>query len=163
MITTLDRFPGHVAGEPYLLTREEFITFLGLKETYDAILAALRTRREHWVSFRREEPQALWAALAAHEASRTFDRESDYCASAMAVKTEDMLTPDENGYATHAPMLWQYESTSSTFFLAIEYRQTNEFDVLPEPKFSVTIPAERDQPGRSHYQALRRGGTYRDF
>jgi hypothetical protein len=156
MTTTLDRFPGHVAGEPYLLTREEFITFLGLKETYDAILAALRTRREHWVSFRR-------AALAAHEASRTFDRESDYCASAMAVKTEDMLTPDENGYATHAPMLWQYESTRSTFFLAIEYRQTNEFDVLPEPKFSVTIPVERDQPGRRHYQALRRGGTYRDF
>jgi hypothetical protein len=81
----------------------------------------------------------------------------------MAIKTEDMLTPDENGYAKHAPMLWQYESTSSTFFLAIEYRQTNEFDVLPEPKFWVAIPAERDQPGRSHYQALRRGGTYRDF
>jgi hypothetical protein len=34
---------------------------------------------------------------------------------------------------------------------------------LPEPIFSVTIPVNRDQPGRNHYEALRRGGSYRDF
>lgn len=33
---------------------------------------------------------------------------------------------------------------------------------LPPPIFRVTIPAERDQPGRYHYERLRGGGTYCD-
>ena len=107
------------------------------------------------------EQQAFWAAIASFEAMRRFQKDADFCDSCLVMEKEYKgIQQVERG----APMEFFYESTSGTIFKAYEWRQTeDEPATLPEPAFFVSIPVNRDQPGRSHYESLRRGGTYRDF
>jgi hypothetical protein len=161
------QFADHVAGEPYSLTREEFVRFAGLQEDYEAFLDVLQRKAAggrlpgngHNYA---PEVQAFWAAIASLEAMRKFQQDdgTSFCESGLAMEIEG-----------GAPMDWFYESTSGTRFKVLEWRE-EQYDrpedsytiiELPEPIFSVTIPANRDQPGRSHYEAIRRGGSYRDF
>lgn len=159
-------FPDHVAGDPYVLTRGEFLRFAGLLEDFQVFLKVLQQKAaggrlpENGHNY---EPiqQAFWATIASFEAMRRFQPETDCCNSFLRI---------EAGYcaAGQSQMEWKYESTSGTKFTVIEWRRYREQDsetgaVLPMPIFTVTIPAYRDQPGRSHYEALRRGGTYREF
>ena len=156
------QFPGHVAGEPYSLTREEFVTFAGLNEGYQAFLGVIRQQAAGCLlpgNGHNYEPeiQAFWAAVASFEAMRRFQQDAGFCESYLVMEIE-----------RGAPMEWFYESTSGTVFKAFEWRKYNdqtedEPATLPEPGFFVSIPVNRDQPGRSHYEAIRRGGTYRDF
>lgn len=163
--TPADQFPSHVAGEPYSLTRKEFIQFAGLQEDYKAFLKVLQQKatggRQPGNGHNYQpEQQAFWAAIASFEAMRQFQQDAGFCESYLAMEIERC-----------ASMEWFYESTSGTRFKALEWREKqydrpdSTFTIieLPEPMFVVVIPANRDQPGRSHYEALRRGGTYRDF
>jgi hypothetical protein len=168
MTTTTDQFPDHVAGDPYCLNREEFIRFAGLQEDYDAFLKVLQQKAAGGRlpgNGHNYEPecQAFWAAIASFEAMRRFHSDSDCCDSFFSM---------EVGHNAAGPsqIEWSYESTSGTTFAATEWRKyndpTSEEDepaTLPEPMFVVQIPATRDTPGRTHYEALRRGGSYRDF
>jgi hypothetical protein len=159
------QFADHVAGEPYSLTREEFIQFAGLQEDYKAFLQVLQQKAaggrlpgngHNYVP----EVQAFWAAIASFEAMRKFQQDADFCESCLVMEIE-----------RGAPMDWSYQSTSGTRFKVLEWREEqhdrpeDSYTIieLPEPIFSVTIPVNRDQPGRNHYEALRRGGSYRDF
>jgi hypothetical protein len=159
------QFPDHVAGEPYSLTREEFVRFAGLQEDYEAFLDVLQRKAAggrlpgngHIYA---PEVQAFWAAIASFEAMRKFQQNASFCESGLAMEIE-----------RGAPMDWFYESTSGTRFKVLEWREW-EYDrpedtftiiELPEPIFAITIPVDRDQPGRTHYEALRRGGSYCDF
>ena len=164
---TAYQFPGHVAGEPYSLTREEFAKFAGLDEDYKAFLGAIQQRaaggRLPGNGHRFEpEQQALWAAIASFEAMRRFQDDMSSCDSSLYM---------EVGLSSAGPcqMKWRYSSYSGTVFTVIESRKYNdpasedEAATLPEPMFLVVIPATRDQPGRTHYEAVRRGGSYRDF
>lgn len=159
-------FPNHVAGANYALTREEFLRFAGLLEDFQAFLELLQQKAAggrlpgNGHNYKPIQ-QAFWATIASFEAMRRFQPESDSCYSSLGM---------EAGYcaAGQSQMEWRYTSTSGTTLFAKEWREYIEQDseigaVLPEPMFVVTIPADRDQPGRSHYEALRRGGTYRDF
>ena len=161
-IVNADQFPGHVAGEPYSLTREEFIQFAGLQEDCKAFLEVLQQKAAggrlpgNGHNYQPEQ-QAFWAAIASFEAMRRFQKDADFCDSYLVMEVE-----------RGAPMEFFYESTSGTIFKAYEWRKYNdqtedEPATLPEPAFFVSIPVNRDQPGRSHYESLRRGGTYRDF
>jgi hypothetical protein len=161
-------FPDHIAGDPYVLTRGEFLRFAGLLEDFQAFLQVLQRRAaggrlpENGHNYEPEQ-QAFWAAIASFEAMRRFEPESYVCNSSLHMDAGSDVV-------RHSEMEWCYESTSGTFFKAIEWREYNDQDLiiepaelLPEPMFTVTIPADRDQPLRSHYEALRRGGTYREF
>ena len=157
-------FPDHVAGNPYVLTRGEFLRFAGLLKDFQGFLKLLQQQAAGGRlpgNGHNYEPiqQAFWATIASFEAMRRFQPESASCNSFLGMET---------GYyaAGQSQMEWKYESTSGTILFTKEWREYIEQDteaVLPEPIFTVTIPADRDQPGRSHYEALRRGGTYRDF
>lgn len=162
-----NNFPNHVAGDPYVLTREQFLRFTGLLEDFQAFLEVLQQQAAggrlpgNGHNYEPEQ-QAFWAAIASFEAMRRFQPGSYVCNSSLYMDAgSDAAGPSQ--------MEWRYESTSGTSFKAIEWREYNDQDSiiepaeLPEPLFAVTIPADRDQPGRSHYEALRRGGTYRDF
>lgn len=148
----------HQPGEPYLLTREQFIQFLGQAETYQQLLAGFAGPGAH-----RAEQRAFWATLAAFEASREFNPlEGGCCGSDLIMDTHD----------NQATMAWAYQTTSGTLIEAIEPRECGtEPDMgypgvrcgdLPAPTFRVTIPEDRDQPGRYHWKQLRQGGTYCD-
>jgi hypothetical protein len=93
---------------------------------------------------------------------RTFNPNAESCSSRLSMDTQSAVTAEHIGCV----MRWEYTSTSGTVFFAEEareYQLESEYqcsDELPAPVFMVTIPAERDQPGRSHYEQLRSGGTY---
>lgn len=168
--TTTDQFPGHVAGDPYCLNREEFIRFAGLQDDYDAFLKVLQQKAASGRlpgNGHNYEPeiQAFWAAIASPEAMRTFNPNAESCSSRLSMDTQSAVTAEHIGCV----MRWEYTSTSGTRFFAEEareYQLESEYqcsDELPAPVFMVTIPATRDTPGRTHYEALRRGGSYRDF
>lgn len=143
---TLD-FPRHVAGEPYILTREQFAAFASISLPDDdadevAVIAA------------------FWAGIAAFEARRVFNRHSSLCYSDLAMSTEG------RGF-----MRWEYHTTSGTVLHASEWREMLPQPIpgyngpeysweAPEPIFQVTIPADRDQPGWYCYDQLRNGGAY---
>ena len=68
-------------------------------------------------------------------------------------------------------MEWEYRTTSGTLLRAVQHREYETeaapgypgsqcTDRLPAPAFTVTIPADRDQPGRYHWKRLRNGGAY---
>ena len=135
-----DIFADHIPGQPYELTREQFCRFADLPNV---------------------EGPDLWAAIASFEARRRFNPFSDLCSSELAMDT------DENSGA----MYWWYCSTSGTELEIIEYREfTTEpapgypgqecSGEVPAPSYRVTIPAERDEPGRYHWQQIREGGSY---
>jgi hypothetical protein len=163
---TACQFPGHVAGEPYSLTREQFAKFAGLDADYKAVLGAIKQRaaggRLPGNGHRFEpEQQALWAAIASFEAMRRFQEDMCSCDSSLYME----VGPNSAG---PTQMKWRYSSYSGTVFTVIESRKYNDASedeqaTLPEPMFLVVIPATRDQPGRTHYEAIRRGGSYRDF
>lgn len=165
---TIFVFPDHVAGNPYVLTREEFLRFAGLLEDFQAFLELLQQKAAggrlpgNGHNYEPEQ-QAFWATIASFEAMRRFQP---------GARCNSFLNMEAGIDASGAcQMEWSYESTSGTTFFASELREYEyeeqdsmlESAQLPEPEFTVTIPADRDQPGRSHYEALRRGGTYRDF
>jgi hypothetical protein len=163
---TADKFPGHVAGEPYSLTREEFVRFAGL-EDYNIFLAVLQQKAVGGMlpgNGHNYEPeiQAFWAAIASFEAMRRFQKDSGCCDSFLCMEVG-------RNAAGPSQMEWRYESTSGTTFVATEWREYNdpasedEPATLPEPMFVVVIPVNRDEPGRSHYEAIRSGGSFRDF
>jgi hypothetical protein len=167
MTTTTDQFPDHVAGDPYCLNREEFIRFAGLQEDYDAFLKVLQQKAASGRlpgNGHNYEPecQAFWAAIASFEAMRRFHSDSDCCDSWFCMEAS-------RDAAGSCKLEYRYESTSGTTFTALECRKYNgpasEFEpvTLPEPMFVVCIPDTRDMAGRTHYEALRRGGSYRDF
>lgn len=165
--TTTDQFPGHVAGEPYVLTREEFVRFTGIVDDYNAFLEALqrqaaggrlpRTKHNY-----EPEQQAFWAAIASFEAKRRFQSDMPSCKSFIDVQVGE-------GSVGPAEMMWYYDSSSGTEFRAIECRKYNDYlsendpATLPEPMFIVKIPEGRDQPGRTHYEAIRCGRSYCEF
>lgn len=152
-------FPGHVAGQPYVLTREQFAQFAGLAPSIQAIAQGLDARA---AALCQEEPDprvAFWAAIAAFEAGRTFNPLAGGCSSELQMDTEK-----------GGQMRWEYISTSGTRMVATEWRECDtrptpgypgvECGELPRPAFQVLIPEERDQPGRYHWEQLRSGGTY---
>ena len=144
----------HVPGQPYELTRAQFIQFLGAAETYAALLAVFEGHRA--------QERAFWATLAAFEAQRVFNPFDGYCASQLGSVTG----------VGQCPLRWEYTSTSGTTFEAWEPREYStqpapgypgeECADLAPPSFTVTIPAERDVPGRYHHDRLASGGTYCD-
>ena len=145
----------HIPGQPYELTRAQFIQFLGASSVYDALLPVFEGHRA--------EQRAFWATLAAFEALRTFNPFDGYCVSQLGSVTG----------VGQCPLRWEYTSTSGTTFEAWEPREYSTqaspgypgeecgMD-LPAPTFTVTIPAERDVPGRYHHDRLASGGTYCD-
>lgn len=156
-------FTDHQPGQPYQLTREQFLQFAGLAPMAAAFAAAMEVDADR----RGQEPhripeRAFWAAVASFEASREFNPLMGGCGSDLAMDTHG----DRPGC-----MVWRYWTTSGTIIEAAEsrnflkapdagypgWRCTGD---LPEPAFMVTIPAERDQPGRYHYEQLRSGGSY---
>jgi hypothetical protein len=133
-------FENHQPGEPYVLTREQFIRFVGLPVATEADVKV-----------------AMWAAIASWEARRTFNPLSTLCHSNLRMDTI-------NGW-----MVWEYQTTSGTLLGAAEcrtfltqpgYPGVECSDQFPEPDFTVIIPVDRDQPGRYHYQQLREGGAF---
>ena len=155
-----DQFPEHVAGTPYELTREQFAHFAGIAPGVAVISQGLTADAEARYQPLPEPAVAFWAAIAAFEASRRFNPLASRCGSELIADTDD------------GTMVWRYWSTSGTLMEAIEARECStipapgypgvECGELPRPVFLVTIPAERDQPGRYHWKQLRNGGTYCD-
>lgn len=139
----------HTPGQPYELTRQQFLRFSGLERRYRIHLAAIRAEaEEQGYTSQHAEKSAFWAAIAALEAARLFEN-GQICASDLAMDT------------TSTTMRWRYWSTSKTLFEAVEYRDCSGGD-LPPPRFTVTIPVDRDKPGRYHHDQLAAGGTYCD-
>lgn len=138
----------HIPGQPYELTREQFVAFLGATEIYRSLLPVFEGHRA--------EQRAFWGTLAAFEAFREFNPFAGCCGSDLTMDTHG----DEPGC-----MRWRYWSTSGTLFEAFEPREYStgeECMDLPPPAFTVTIPAERDVPGRYHHDRLASGDTYCD-
>ena len=153
-----DQFAGHVAGEAYELTREQFIRFAGLEVAYGQMYET--DPGWQWPELDRQRA-ALWAAIARAEALRTFDPLAQLCHSELAMNTEG------------GAMRWWYRSTSGTELEIIEHRElltqgapgypgVECSDELPAPTYRVTIPEDRDQPGRYHWEQIRSGGSYCD-
>ena len=143
-------FPGHKPGQPYNLSREDWLTFVGLPQDIDGIPL---------------EGPALWAELARREAERRFNPLSQLCHSELVM--------DTRGDGVMGAMRWTYWSTSGTRLEIIEHRRfltrsapgypgMECSDELPQPIYRVLIPTDRDQPGRYHWQRLREGGSYCD-
>lgn len=152
-----DQFDGHVAGEPYELTREQFIRFAGLDVTYGRML---QMQHENWPESDRQRA-ALWAAIAQTESLRTFNPLAQLCHSELEMDTEG------------GAMRWWYQSTSGTELEIVEHRELLTQGApgypgvecsleLPSGSYRVTIPVDRDQPERYHYEQLRSGGAYCD-
>ena len=142
-------FPDHIPGLPYSLTREQFAAFAAINlqphedDTNDVAVIA-----------------SFWAEIAAFEARRLFNPYSSLCHSDLVMTTSGS-----------ASMRWEYTTTSGTRLCAYEWRclltepspgypGSRCSENLPEPVFQVTIPADRDQPGRYHWEQLRNGGAY---
>lgn len=143
----------HLPGQPYDLTREEFIRFLGMENSFQELLA-----RESSCSGESAQ-RAFWALIASMEASRVFNPFDTLCSSELQMSTQE-----------RGVMRWRYVSTSGTAFEAAEYRTYDtrptpgypgvECGELPPSSFRVTIPADRDIPGRYHYDRLAAGESY---
>lgn len=129
---------GHQAGQPYHLTLQQFAAWLGIElpeperdptgePTHDS---------------RRAARAALWGAIAAREAGRWFDPDWGRCPSTLSMSTTEAF----------ASMRWEYVTTSGTKLRAIDWREHCE---LIGPIYSVTIPADRDQPGRYAWTMVR--------
>ena len=142
--TTTDRFPGHQPGEPYELSREEFVLFAGLDRLYRSFVTA-QPIVGYCGGEAYEQKAAFWAAIGAFEANRWFS-DDNRCVSQLYADERD-----DNGDLT-----WFYVSTSGTKLYAREQRSGEG------ATFAVEIPIDRDQPGRHHYEQLRQGGTYCD-
>ena len=152
----------HQPGQPYLLSREQFVQFAGIAGTVAAFRAALEAHAaQRGRTDARVETRAFWAAIAAFEAAREFNPLADGCFSKVSMETHD---------GNRASLMWSYTTTSGTILEAIEPRECVKVSEpgypgwacgdLPDPVFRVTIPADRDRPGRYHYEQLRRGGSY---
>jgi hypothetical protein len=152
-MNSLNSFDDHKPGDPYNLSREQFLAFLGLTEIYSKLKSLLPGNREN--------ERAFWAALAGFEAGRTFNPYSGCCDSHLRMAIGS------------GQMEWKYETTSGTVFTVTEWREfqirsapgypgSKCSDELPISVFSVKIPPDRDKPGRYHYEKLRRGGSYCD-
>lgn len=146
-------------ADPYMLTREQFLVFLGQDQFYKQLLAIYGEKSEY-----RKEEKAFWSVLAAFEASRQFNPYASCCGSNLCMDTHG----DEPGC-----MRWSYLTTSGTLFECSEPREhethsvpgypgTECADELRPGYFRVTIPSDRDQPGRYHHDQLRAGGAYCD-
>lgn len=125
---------GHQAGQPYHLTLQQFAAWLGIKlpeperdPTGEPTHDALRAARA-----------ALWGGIAAREAGRWF-ADSGRCPSELTMNSGD------------GRMLWEYVTTSGTNLYAIDWREECE----GWPAYTVTIPPERDQPGRYAWAMVR--------
>lgn len=145
-------FADHQPEHPYVLTRDQFAQFAGIAPMVAAFRAAIQADadRRGQEPYRLEE-RAFWSAIAAFEAVREFSPFVGACGSELAMDTHG----DRPGL-----MAWRYWTTSGTHMSAVEYREYTESGDLPEPVFTVTIPLDRDQPGRYHYEQLRNGGSY---
>jgi hypothetical protein len=147
----------HTPGEPYSLSREEFLAFLGQAEYYRELIKIFGRNHPY-----RQEQKAFWSVLAAFEAGRQFNPLAGCCGSALQMDTHG----EEPGCMT-----WAYRTTSGTLMECSEPREHETQDAPGHPGvecsnelrpgyFQVTIPADRDQPGRYHYEQLRNGGAY---
>jgi hypothetical protein len=148
----------HTPGEPYLLSREEFLAFLGQAEYYRELIKIFGRNDP----YRFQEQKAFWAVLAAFEAGRHFNPLAGCCGSDLRMDTHG----DEPGCMT-----WNYRTASGTMIECSEPREHETQDAPGYPGvecsnelrpgyFRVTIPADRDQPGRYHYEQLKNGGAY---
>jgi hypothetical protein len=145
----------HTPGQPHLLTREEFIRFFGMEDSFQDLLA----RENLFYSEERAQRRVFWALIASMEANREFNPFDTLCSSELQMSTQ------ERGL-----MRWRYVSTSGTAFEAVEYRTYDtqsapgypgeECGDLPPSSFRVTIPADRDIPGRYHHDRLAAGESY---
>jgi hypothetical protein len=147
----------HTPGEPYLLSRQEFLTFLGQAEYYKELVGIFGRNHPY-----RQEQKAFWAVLAAFEAGRQFNPLAGCCGSGLRMETHG----DEPGCMT-----WAYRTTSGTLMECSEPREHETQDAPGYPGiecsdelrpgyFRVTIPADRDQAGRYHHEQLKNGGAY---
>jgi len=150
------QFPDHQPGQPYNLTREQFAQFAGIQ------LTLVKAGAGEVSQFSRVE---FWTQIAIFEAHRTFSPLLECCYSKLSMDTQSAVSARHIGCV----MRWEYTSTSGTKFVAQEareYQLESEYqcsEELPAPSFQVVIPAERDQPGRSHYEQLRSGGSYKEW
>jgi hypothetical protein len=135
-----DIFPGHVAGQPYELTRGQFCRFANLPNV--------------------EGPE-LWAAIASFEARRRFDPFSSLCHSELFMDTSDNSGAMRWWYRTTSET--EFEIIEHREFgtePAPGYPGQKCSNEVPAPSYRVTIPAERDQPDRYHWRQIREGGSY---
>ena len=117
----------------YELNKKQFVTFLEYT----------------WNNHLPEWHSNLFGSILAYEESRTFSEGWDYCPSKLAISI--VAT---KGYL----YVWEYTTTSGTGLKAIRSSYDNIGDV-----YEVTIPGERDQPGRTAYtdmQAVLAGHAY---
>jgi len=148
-------FPDHIPGQPYSLTREQFAAFaaINLQPQEDDDTGGFAVGSRHQIA-------SFWAEIAAFEARRLFNPYSSLCHSDLMMITSGS-----------ASMRWEYTTTSGTQLCALEWRclltepspgypGSRCSENLPEPVFQVIIPEDRDQPGRYHYEQLRKGGAY---
>lgn len=119
---------GHQAGQAYHLTMEQFAAWLGIELPEPD---ALRVARAD-----------LWGGIAAREAGRWF-ADWQRCWSTLSMDSGD------------GRMRWEYVTTSGTLLQALDWREPREPGEIPVPAYSVTIPPERDQPGRYAWALVR--------
>lgn len=151
---------GHQPGETYILTREQFSRF------YREELADNYCDEDH------NDKAKLWACIARGEAVRSFDPNWGLCPSELNISTE----------YEGQPLNWWYVTTSGTELLALDWRHSEPPMRLPwravleqfdqhfdwqgdddnawaespaDGFYAVTIPAERDQPGRTAWTQVR--------
>jgi uncharacterized protein (DUF2249 family) len=131
-------FSDHIPGQPYELTMEQFCKFAALQAA---------------------TPQEMWVEIARWEAGRTFNPYSSRCHSCLSFDSRC------------GTMEWEYRTTSGTTLRVVQHREmltepalgypgSQCSDEMPPSSFTVTIPADRDQPGRYHWEQLRNGGAY---
>jgi hypothetical protein len=174
-VTALERIAAatadHQPGQPYRVDRDVFSRFWR-NELQDCI--------RH---FDHADRANLWVAIASHEAARQFDPDHDYCQSELVMSTE-------HGCGT---VQWWYKTTRGTQLHALDSRSSEPpglirwLDVLDEFEnilpwrddsenpvadipldgfYAITIPAERDQPGRCAWMQVRlamSGLDYREW
>jgi hypothetical protein len=160
---------GHEPGQPYIVNREMFSRFwrceLGDAPAHGADHA---------------DRADLWRAIASAEAGRSFDPGHDYCHSELMISTE-------HGCGT---LQWWYKTTSGTKLHALDSRSSEPpglircFDVLHQFEdmllwrdnsenpiadipldgfYAITIPEDRDQPGRCAWMQLRMAMSGLDY
>ena len=160
---------GHEPGQPYIVSREVFSRFWRNELSDAPAHGAIHSDRAD-----------LWIAIASAEAGRQFNDGWDYCHSELLISTE-------HGRGT---LQWWYETTSGTKLHALDSRSSeppgiirwnsvlDEFEnILPwrddsenpvadiptDGFYAITIPAERDQPGRAAWLQLRMAMSGLDY
>lgn len=158
---------GHQPGQPYIVNRETFSRFwrceLGDAPAHGAI---------------HSDRADLWIAIASTEAGRQFSDGWGYCHSELLISTE-------HGCGT---LQWWYETTSGTKLHALDSRSSeppgiirwnsvlDEFkdtmpwrgenpvaDIPTDGFYAITIPENRDQPGRTAWLQLRMAMSGLDY